>query len=418
MMTTEYFVKITQGSFHQADEQFGHTAGKQCTCNALFSVVLTIVKSPGKWDSIDIDNVLKYGDELYKRLNIDLYLMFSDLPREIELMRFKFLIEFLDHKVGVINSNSLPGTILDMNSNPQSDGFLLIINEKCISVTWNKRNFFLFDSHSRNNRGITDGEGAASLIKFNSRKKLELFIFENFLNESNENVQFELQHISLSKENNDLAFTNYMTYRKNLCKNNPVFKAKERKRRAQPESIHRRKKQRATPEAKEKVRKYKAIPEVKERVRLNNISSKIKRKINFGKSCSFSQIGNFKKAIKEGPYFICVVCNRCMYRRTVQNFDATKYDLQYSYLFTLVQSFNSKFYICLTCHQNLNKKKVPCQSVWNKLALEDLPEEICHLNRLEKVLISKRILFKKITIMPKGQQPKIKGAICLSLIHI
>ena len=91
MMTTEYFVKITQGSFHQADEQFSHTAGKQCTCNALFSVVLTIVKSPGKWDSIDIDNVLKYGDELYKRLNIDLYLMFSDLPREIELMRFKFL---------------------------------------------------------------------------------------------------------------------------------------------------------------------------------------------------------------------------------------------------------------------------------------------------------------------------------------
>ena len=35
-----------------------------------------------------------------------------------------------------------------------------------------------------------------------------------------------------------------------------------------------------------------------------------------------------------------------------------------------------------------------------------------HLNHLEKILISKRILFKKISIMPKGQQPKIKGAIC------
>ena len=34
------------------------------------------------------------------------------------------------------------------------------------------------------------------------------------------------------------------------------------------------------------------------------------------------------------------------------------------------------------------------------------------LNRLEKTLISKRILFKKITIMPKEQQPKIRGAVC------
>lgn len=37
---------------------------------------------------------------------------------------------------------------------------------------------------------------------------------------------------------------------------------------------------------------------------------------------------------------------------------------------------------------------------------------IKNLNRLEKILIAKRILFKKIIIMPKGQQPKIKGAIC------
>ena len=66
----------------------------------------------------------------------------------------------------------------------------------------------------------------------------------------------------------------------------------------------------------------------------------------------------------------------------------------------------------MTCHQNLIKNKIPCQSVWNKLTLDTIPEEISFLNRLEKILISKRILLKKITIMPKGQQPKIKGAIC------
>ena len=34
------------------------------------------------------------------------------------------------------------------------------------------------------------------------------------------------------------------------------------------------------------------------------------------------------------------------------------------------------------------------------------------MNRLEKAIISCRILFKKITIMPKGQTPKLKGSIC------
>ena len=34
------------------------------------------------------------------------------------------------------------------------------------------------------------------------------------------------------------------------------------------------------------------------------------------------------------------------------------------------------------------------------------------LNRLEKVIIGKRILFAKIVVMPKGQFRKIKGATC------
>ena len=41
-----------------------------------------------------------------------------------------------------------------------------------------------------------------------------------------------------------------------------------------------------------------------------------------------------------------------------------------------------------------------------------MPIEINDLRKLEKVIISKRILFKKVVIMPKGQAPKLKGAIC------
>ena len=41
-----------------------------------------------------------------------------------------------------------------------------------------------------------------------------------------------------------------------------------------------------------------------------------------------------------------------------------------------------------------------------------LPNEFRDLCRLERVLVAKIILFNKVTIMPKGQSPKVKGSIC------
>ena len=62
---------------------------------------------------------------------------------------------------------------------------------------------------------------------------------------------------------------------------------------------------------------------------------------------------------------------------------------------------------------NIFKKITLLQAVTNKLMLDPIPDVLSILNRLEKTLISKRIIFKKITIMPpKGQQPKIRGAVC------
>ena len=71
-------------------------------------------------------------------------------------------------------------------------------------------------------------------------------------------------------------------------------------------------------------------------------------------------------------------------------------------------SYDDCKYICVTCDRHLKKHDIPCQAVWNKLSIDKLPDEISCFNRLEKVLISKRILFKKVSIMPKGQQPKIR----------
>ena len=146
------FVKLIQGSFHQGNERFGSTAGKQCTWCALFSLTLSVVKNPGSWDKRDIDYIVESGDQNYKEFKCDDLLMFSDLPQENNIKDWFFSIKFLDDpKSKLVNCNSVAWTIFDKKIDPQADGFLMIIDEKCISVMWNKRNFFLFDSHSRDN---------------------------------------------------------------------------------------------------------------------------------------------------------------------------------------------------------------------------------------------------------------------------
>jgi len=107
------------------------------------------------------------------------------------------------------------------------------------------------------------------------------------------------------------------------------------------------------------------------------------------------------------------VCHRTLYRKTVKVFKHSSYcNIADGGVFTNVASFDSVKYICLTCDKHLANSKIPPQSVWNKLEVFNLPPELTSLKKLEKILIAKRILFKKIAIMSKGQQQKIKGALC------
>ena len=69
-------------------------------------------------------------------------------------------------------------------------------------------------------------------------------------------------------------------------------------------------------------------------------------------------------------------------------------------------------YICKTCDTYLIKGRIPAQAVCNKLENFDVPEHFNDLRLLEKVLIARRLLFKKILTMPRGEFRKIRGTIC------
>ena len=128
---------------------------------------------------------------------------------------------------------------------------------------------------------------------------------------------------------------------------------------------------------------------------------------------SIKQIENFKKTINEGPFFICVCCNRCLYKRSVILFNEDRYlESGFCPELQIISSFDNNFYICKTCDKKILKHEVPCQSVKNNLEVHEMPSNLQDLNKIERTMISQRILFSKIKIMPKGQFPKIKGIVC------
>ena len=94
-------------------------------------------------------------------------------------------------------------------------------------------------------------------------------------------------------------------------------------------------------------------------------------------------IAKFQALIEQGPYYICTVCHRLLYRKSVVTLNLMAYELRDT--ITDILSFDNEKYICKTCHNKLRKNKKPCQAVCNKLQVFDVPEELKVLNKLETI---------------------------------
>ena len=68
-------------------------------------------------------------------------------------------------------------------------------------------------------------------------------------------------------------------------------------------------------------------------------------------------------------------------------------------MYCLVISFDVKTCICDTCHKHLSRNEMSFQAVFNKMSLDHIPDELKDLKKLEKILISKKMIFKKIPMM-------------------
>ena len=112
-------------------------------------------------------------------------------------------------------------------------------------------------------------------------------------------------------------------------------------------------------------------------------------------------INQLKRKIREGPYFICTVCNQILYKKSAITCINKKYPCQ-TY-FNIQQSFDGKQCICNTCHSKVIKGKLPCQAVMNNMYVDEIPTELSSPEKLEQILIAQQIVFEKTVVMPKGQ---------------
>ena len=94
-------------------------------------------------------------------------------------------------------------------------------------------------------------------------------------------------------------------------------------------------------------------------------------------------INQFKRKIRGGPYFICTVCNRILYKKSVITCVNEKYPCQ-TY-FNIQQSFDGKQCICNKCHSKVIKGKLPFQAVVNNMYVDKVPTKLSSLEKLEQI---------------------------------
>ena len=371
----KFACKVTPASHHQSDERYGETRGIQCSCMALVAICWTLFKRVALWKTLDLDRILTNGNLLFKSIGKSRMLGVDDLPEVCVIENSVINFEYLANKTGEIMLNSYLISISGIISSTKliGNGALLIISSYTLAILWGKNCFYIFDSHCKDLNGDIAVCGTAVLLKFNTLACIDDYIKHTYFNRKSGSLFYQIQFVRVfcSDVISSVTGQNSPSKRKlnieNCEKNSEVFTKK---------------------------------------LKLSAMKTHKKFKD--------SNVQKFLSKVTEGPYYICTICHRSLYLNSVKKFTEKHHqDIDHDIHKYLQTSFDGNLYICNTCNLKLNKKKIPCQAVYNKLELQEIPDVLKSLKKLERILVSQRILFKKIVIMHgKGEFSKIKGSIC------
>ena len=178
--------KVISGSFHQGDTRFGTTAGIQCACNSLFALCFSQVKKVFRWNAPDLDYILTEGDILYKSLGTMDLLSAHELPRSVVMSNYNIPIDYLELETEIANLRTgelFLRRIISISAYYHETMLLLFIGRFTTAIMKQHGYFYLFDSHSRDKRGLSIVGGTSVLLKFRDLTEVEKYIQVFYLTE-------------------------------------------------------------------------------------------------------------------------------------------------------------------------------------------------------------------------------------------
>lgn len=170
-----------KGDFHQGSNIFPLLSrGKQCVSICLIFLLKTITLDVYDWTKQDLYDVMKHGDELYRKIQKETlspneYLHPSELPEKVMFEDHNFYYEFrvkvLQTFSGVISGQfvgnmsvfTLENAILSSYSGSGFAYYILVVQGSAIGIFYNGQKFFVFDSHARDENGRSCSDGSCIL---------------------------------------------------------------------------------------------------------------------------------------------------------------------------------------------------------------------------------------------------------------
>ena len=172
---------VVQGSFNQSSGLLAErNRGSQCTCMSLMALVTAQQKPPNQWTTTDLDGVLLEGDELYDRCRGErTFLLTTELPSTVSRVGQTYSMRYHNGfcgSLGRLLSDAPFYTLHDAIISAQRVSrmnFLLIgtasVSSACLVMNLGGQyGCYVFDSHSRNQHGMSGADGTSVLLKLSN----------------------------------------------------------------------------------------------------------------------------------------------------------------------------------------------------------------------------------------------------------
>ena len=339
MLSSPVAWKTICGNFSNRDKKFGRTAGKQSVIIVVYSICFSKIKSVSRWSITNIDSILEQADELFNLRQTNQFRNAENLPDEICICGMKVSLTYSMRYLSTGEYGEqrfLQEKIVAHQDNNQ--GLLFISKIFCVGVIFIHKkggiSYAVFDPHGHKN-------SVATVLLFDKLQTLmEYFSLAYLIDLNKESCLFQLCVVDCCLD------TDNESKRKNVIINfkRLSLSIKEQNR------MHRKRRQ-STASDEVPIKKLKPESEL---VKSGIISP----------DC-LSSVKSFYNKIREGPFFVCTVCHRMLYRQTVRLLNPSSYPRDD--LFTSIKCFDNKEYICRTCDSKIKKGNMPCQAVMNKM---------------------------------------------------